>query len=175
MARPTLLVAPAKSLSSFPGWSRARVGDGYVWFNAPLEVGGVTMPGLFLHGGCYINQPERHVTLELRLAKTPGRRIRPLERIDWRSMRGGHHNLRRKGHPLSGVSVSPTHLHAFDQNYDGQRDRFLGEDLPFAQEIDVEMQTFVDLLAFAAFRFKINNINVVETPQWAYILGLEQP
>lgn len=168
------LVVPLKSIAVFPGWSEPEPGSGYTWFNAPLEIGGVVEPGLVLHGGALSKIPDQHISLELRLSKTPGRRIRPLERIDWRSISGGHSNPRRKDAPagLSGRRTTNTHLHAFDMNWSADLGRMRHEDLPYADDIAEEIATFEDLLRFAGKRFKINNMNLVLTPPWEYTLGL---
>ncbi|WP_223866109.1 hypothetical protein, partial [Salipiger aestuarii] len=102
-----------KEISFFPGWSRPEAETGYVFFDAPLEIGGVTETGLVLHGGCYETYPDCNVTFELRIAKSPGQRCLPMERIDWRSLSGGHSNIRGPASEWSGAKVSDTHLHEF--------------------------------------------------------------
>ena len=172
MGNPSALIVPLKSISVFPGWSEPEPQTGYSWFDAPLEIGGVTEPGFMLHGGCYIGQPDCHVTLELRLSKTPGRKMRPLERIDWRSLNGGHSNPYRRGVAVSGQRVSATHLHAFDLNFLPLEGRMRHADLPYAVEIEEDLDSFESLRRYAGIRFKINNITVVSTPSWEYKLPL---
>jgi hypothetical protein len=177
------LIVPLKSISTFPGWQSPEPETGYSWFDAPLEIGGVTEPGFVLHGGCFLGLPDQHVSLELRLSKTPGRRARPLERIDWRSRQPSHSNKRRfkgaapiwRGRSLAGKRVGNTHLHAFEVNWLSDEARMRDDDLPFAHEIDEELQTFEDFLIFSGKQFRINNIGVVTRPQWEYKLGLENP
>jgi len=161
-----------KLIAAFPGWSDPEPETSYAWFVAPLQIGGVVEERLVLQGGCYIDQPDRHVTFELHFTKKPGQSKRPLERIDWRS-RGGHTNRARKNMPLCPPRVSNTHLHAFDLNWDPIRLRFRGEDLPYACEIEEQLATFEDLRAYTGKRFKISNINLVSTPPWEYLLNLE--
>lgn len=172
MAEHTALIVPLKSIAVFPGWTDSESETGYVWFDAPLDIGGVTEPGFVLHGGCYINRPDVHVTLELRISKSLGRRTRPLERIDWRSLSGGHSNATRKGLPkeVSGRRVSCTHLHAFELNYLYSECRMRAHDLPYAAEIDEDLDSFESLLKYAGKRFRINNIHVVSPPSWEYNL-----
>lgn len=172
MANHSALIVPLKAISVFPGWSNPEPETDYSWFDAPLEIGGVTEPGFVLHGGCYIGQPERHVTLELRISKTPGRRMRPLERIDWRSLSGGHTNPTRRGAPMSGRRVSDTHLHAFDLNFLSSEGRMRAYDLPYATEIEEDLDSFESLRRFAGIRFRINNITLVSPPPWEYKLPL---
>jgi hypothetical protein len=169
--QPLPIIAEAvKSISYFPGWSEPDKDDGYTWFDAPLEIDGVTEAGLFLHGGTYGQYPDANVTLEV-FVRLPGRRRKlPLERVDWRSLKGGHTNLRVAGHPLSGRRVPSTHLHPFDQNWDAVRGRFVGQNLRLAVPIEQELQTFEAARAFAGNRFRINNIDLVLPPNWSYNL-----
>jgi hypothetical protein len=41
-------------------------------------------------------------------------------------------------------------------------------DLPFAEEIDEQLQSFEDARSYAGKVFKINNIDVVPRPGWVY-------
>jgi hypothetical protein len=109
------LMALQKAIAFFPGWSSPSDEAGYIHFNAPLTIAGVIQEGLTLFGGCLQGQPDRHVTFEL-TASLPGSKKRALDRIDWRSLQGGHTNKIRPGSPWSGKRVSETHHHAFDLN-----------------------------------------------------------
>ena len=172
MADHSALIVPLKSITNFPGWTDPEPETGYVRFSAPLDIAGITEPGFILYGGCYISRPDVHVTLELRLTKSLSRRMRPLERIDWRSLSGGHTNATRKGLPpnVSGRRVSFTHLHAFELNYLESEGRMRAHDLPYASEIDEDLDTFESLMRYAGKRFRINNIHVVSPPSWEYNL-----
>ena len=53
----TALLLPDKRLSVFEGWSQPEPDTWYSWFNAPIEIDGITSrPGFVLHGGCLLNQ-----------------------------------------------------------------------------------------------------------------------
>src|SRR5947209_3188388 len=91
------LMAVQKALSAIPVWSPSELQTGYVWFEAPLEIGGVTEPGFTLHVGAIVTAPQEHVTFELAVRNVRGRRRMPLARIDWRSLTGGHSNPRGYG------------------------------------------------------------------------------
>ncbi len=159
-----------KSIGYFPGWSAPELETDYIWFDAPIEIGGVTETGLVLHGGCFANRPNVHVSFELRIARTPGRHCIPIERFDWRSLEGGHSNPRQPPSEWSGKIVSETHLHDFYLNWSERNDRMRRGGLRVAREIEEEIQDFAGVRVFAGKRLRINNIDVVEEPDWVYDL-----
>lgn len=159
-----------KAISVFAGWSPPEPETGYSWFDAPLEIGGVTEAGLFLHAGCYWNRPEIHVSFELRIGKTATTPHLPLERLDWRSLQGGHTNRRIGSSEWAGRRVSSTHLHAFELNWVASEGRMRRSALPLAMEIPEQLQSFEDLRTFVGIRFRISNINLVTRPKWEHIL-----
>jgi hypothetical protein len=168
-----ILVDVEKSISSFSGWSPPDRTDDYVWFDAPLEIDGVTEVGLFLHGGAYLHRPERHVSFELFVRHPHARRRYPLDRIDWRCLRDGHTNIRVPGHPLSGKRIAAdSHHHTFDVNWSEATGKMHGggPELRMARAIDVELQSFAELRTYAGKHFKINNIELVLPPEWEYDL-----
>lgn len=159
-----------KAIGFFPGWSRPEAETDYIWFDAPIEIGGVAETGLVLHGGCFAHRPDCHVSLELRIARTPGRHCIPIERFDWRSLEGGHSNPRKPRSEWSGRRVSETHLHDFWLNWSEAEQRMRLGGLTMAREIQENVQTFQDVRAFVGNRLRINNIDVVQAPEWAYDL-----
>jgi hypothetical protein len=170
MVDPPKVVAPIKSIAVFPGWSDPDPETGYVHFNAALEIDGVVEPGLLLHGGCYIDKPSANVTFELRLARTPGRKMVPLERIDWRSLQGGHTNQRKNGG--DGKRLSDSHVHAFELNWNDKKGKFRPGNLPLAADIPETLEDFSAVREFAGKRLRINNIELVLEPKWEYHLKL---
>ncbi len=164
------LIACDKALALFPGWSAPEAETGYIWFDAPIEIGGVVERGIVLHGGCYSHVPDQHVVFELR-ASIPGvkRRV-PLHRIEWRSLTGGHTNRRRKGVPSSGKRVGDTHAHAFELNWLRHEQRMRKGNLPQAEDIEEELQSFESLRSYAGKCLRINNIDIVSIPPWEYSL-----
>lgn len=157
-----------KEIGFFPGWSKPESETDYVWFDAPLEIGGVAETGLVLHAGCYAHRPNVNVSLELRISSQPGRRCIPLERLDWRSLEGGHSNGRKRCRQLSGPRVADTHLHRFELNWLEGYERMQSGNLPCAQNIEMQLQTFEEVRDFAGNRLRINNISVVDEPPWVY-------
>jgi hypothetical protein len=133
-----------------------------------LEIAGVVEPGLVLHGGYMRDYPDRHVTFELRIGRKPGRSCVPLMRIDWRSLHGGHSNNRRWSVQCQ-PRVSNTHYHTFDLNWD-QKTARMRQGLPLACEINESLPTFDALRRFVGNAFRINNIVLVQVPNWQYNL-----
>lgn len=167
-----VLAGVEKKISAFPGWSNPDEGTGFIWFDAPLEIGGVTERGFVLHGGSYYDKPDCHVVLELRISRTPGRSCRPLVRVEWRSLTGGHTNPRRKGAAWSGQRVGATHCHPFELNWNSEAKRMLFRKLRVACDIADDLKTFNDLRNFAGKVFRISNMDIVKEPPWEYILGV---
>lgn len=164
-----LYYAP-KQLSVPPEWSPSERETGYSWFNAPLEVEGITQVGFVLSGGCYPSRPLRNIVFELRLARIPGRKMVPLARFEWRSEDGGHTNPLRKGSPHSGKRVGSTHLHPFRLNYSEVEGRMRLGSLRMAIDVEPEPVDFAGCLNFVGKRFRINNMALVAEPDWRYDL-----
>jgi hypothetical protein len=164
-------VAAEKAVSFFPGWSKPEPETDYMWFDAALEIGGVTEAGFVLHGGCYQHQPNRHVTMELRVRRLAGRRSVPLCRLCWRSLLGGHTNQRGRGPPgVAGRRTSDTHYHSFDLNWLAADNRMRGGNLPLAMEVGIGLESFEQMREFVGNAFRISNISVVSPPDWQYTL-----
>jgi hypothetical protein len=159
-----------KEIGYFPGWSKPERETGYIWFDAPIEIGGVAETGLVLHGGCYAHLPEKSVSFELRIAKAPGRHCVSIERVDWRSLDGGHSNPRKPKSDWSGKRISNVHLHDFWLNWSETEQRLRLGGLQIAREIEEEIQSFKRLRDFIGNRLRINNIDLVNEPEWVYDL-----
>lgn len=165
------LVYSKKRISAFPGWVEPEAETGYAWFDAPLEIEGVTEVGFVLHGGCYPQRPNCCLTFELRIGRKPGRKRIPLQRLDWRSFSGGHTNPVRKGWPLSGKRTAPTHLHSFDLNWsETQPDRMVWDELKFAEDVPEQLPDFASVRSYVGNRFGINGVELVVEPVWVYDL-----
>ena len=162
-----LIVESWKSLATFPGWSEAEAETGYLWFDANLEINGVVEAGLVLHGGCYHNCPDCHVILELRIAGAFGRRQVQLQRLDWRSLNGGHRNPRVGDSEWRGRTVSNTHFHDFALNWDSERGRFRRTGLRLARDLTPPVPaSFEEVLAWASDQFRITNMQIIVPPPW---------
>jgi hypothetical protein len=166
------LAAAQKAIAQFPGWSEPEPETGYCWFHAPLMIAGVVEQGFVLHGGYLKHAPEANVSFELLVGKPGGKRKIAIARVDWRAVRGGHTNRRRKGSPVSGLRVSNSHHHSFELNWVPLEGRMRSGDLPMAEDIDQRIQTFELLRDSVGNLFRINNIDVVTPPKWEYDLFL---
>jgi len=161
------LVAARKEIDRFPGWSEPEPETGAMWFAAPLSVSGVTMEAFALHGFCFKHVPDCNVAFELR-ANGPRNRKIPLARYEWRSLRRGHTNGRRKGSPVSGQRVTATHHHSFDLNWLEAERRMRSGNLPQAESVEQEPVSFESLRDEVGKLFRINNMSVVLPPMWEY-------
>ncbi len=164
------LASAIKAIAQFPGWSEPEPETGYCWFNAPLMIAGVVEQGLVLHGGYLKRVPDANVSFELRASKPGVKRTVPISRIDWRAVRGGHSNPRRPGSPVSGKRVSDSHHHSFTLNWLEAESRMRKGNLPMAEDIEQEIQTFESLRRETGILFRINNIDLVQLPKWEYDL-----
>lgn len=164
------LAAALKAIAQFPGWSEPEPETGYCWFNAPLMIAGVIEHGFVLHGGFIKHVPDANVSFELRALKPGAKRTVAIARIDWRAVRGGHTNPKRPGSPVSGIRVSDSHHHSFTLNWLEHETRLRSGNLPMAEDIDQQIQTFESLRATVGILFRINNIDIVQPPKWEYDL-----
>lgn len=163
------LVTSWKSIANPVEWSKPDPEDGYIRFYAPLEMDGIVEAGLVLSGGTYAHHPDRHVTFELAVSGIAGQRRTRLARLDWRAITGGHSNHRRKC-AGNGNRVPETHIHGFELNWVESERRMKRGNLPCAESVDRELQSFEELRAYVGTRFRINNIGIVPRPDWVYDL-----
>lgn len=161
-----------KRIERFAGWGRPHPSTGTLLFVSPLSIAGVIEPGLTLQGVCFLRRPDRAVTFEVYASDPPRPKKVPLMRLCWRSARGGHSNMRRPPGSALPSRTESTHLHAFDLNWDAESERMLRRNLPCADNAPRALETFEDARDFAGEAFRINNIDIVERPEWVYELDL---
>jgi len=65
-----------------------------------------------------------------------------------------------------------THVHSFEINWDVVSERMLKRNLPCADNVPQPLETFEEARAYVGAAFRINNIDVVERPEWVYELDL---
>jgi hypothetical protein len=162
-------VLARKELVTPPIWSESEQNTGVMRINAPLSVLGVMEEGLALHGLCKKYAPEQNVCFELK-AYGPKHRPISLARFEWRTLRQGHTNPRRRGSPVSGKRVGRTHYHSFELNWLENERRLRNGSLPMADDFLPEPQSFEALIGVVGNLFRINNMNVVTEPPWEYRL-----
>lgn len=163
------LVNQTKTIAYFPDWQRGD--NSALWFDAPLEIGGVTAAGLFLHCEARRDMPNCNVGFEITYLIPNSRRRFALQRLDWESWKRQHVNPRKRGYPLRGKRVGPTHIHPFALNWNEAAKKFRKGDLPVATDFDGELQTFDQARAAAGFFLGISNIELVMRPPWDYTGG----
>jgi hypothetical protein len=161
------LVAAKKEIEGFTGWSEPEPDTGGMWFSAPLSVAGVIQEAFTLHGLALKNVPDRNVVFELKVSGPKGRQM-PVARFEWRSLRKGHTNPRRKGSPVSGKRVDATHYHSFDLNWIPLERRMRGRNLSQADSFHPDPESFESLIDVVGKLFRINNMYVVPPPKWEY-------
>lgn len=162
-----------KALARFPGWSEPEPETDYIWFNAPVEIGGFVEAGLQLHGGTISTIPNRHVVFELQ-AFVPGySKRKAVMRAEWRSLTGGHTSPRRSGVDTAGERVGDTHLHPFDLNWSATEGRMRRGNLRQAVCFEQDFQSFESFRDGIGIRFGISNIDIVAPPPWVYDLYAE--
>ena len=168
-----LLVGAEKSIAVAVRWTLPDSDEGgFIRFQVALEIDGIIEAGLFLDGGAYAQHRDVNVSFELAVVSSGRHRRLPLVRVEWRSLRGGHSNQRKNGceGPWAGKRVPETHLHSFEGNWIEAKNRMRRGDLPCAEPIAEELQSFEALRAFVGRHFRINNIDVVPRPDWRYDL-----
>lgn len=138
-------------------------------FSAPIEIAGIVIAGLFLEGGCLADCPDANVSIELVYRNPLSRGRTPLERIDWRSMQGGHSNIRGWYPPLP-RRTSSSHVHAFDLNYSETNRRMKGDNLPLATDLIPDPDLVGDFLPLCGRILNIVNMDLVLIPEWEYHL-----
>ena len=159
-----------KTISYFPDWSKPEEETGHLWFDAPLDIGGVTEVGLYLHAGAIADAPDCNVSFELGIRSPKSKRRVPIARVDWRALSGGPATPNRGSSKWKGQRVPDTHFHHFDLNYLPSEQRMRNGNLKFARPISEQLQSFESLRAYVGKEFRINNINIVKPPEWVYDL-----
>ncbi len=168
-----LLVRAEKSLAAPVRWTLPDSDEGgYIRFQSAIEIDGITEAGLVLDGGTYAQHRDVNVSFELAVVNFGQHRRIPLVRLEWRSLRGGHSNQRKNGceGAWAGKRVPETHIHTFEANWIDTKARMRRGDLPCAEPIAEELQSFEDVRAFVGRHFRINNIGIVPRPDWRYDL-----
>ena len=157
------LVEEEKQIIGFAGWSDPDPSDRAISFLVPLDVGGVTVEGLYLRARTNEQSLDRDVLFQLELAPSGSRTRIPLIRAEWRPRAPQHKN------PDQSI-ISGSHLHPFAANWLEQEQRMRAGNLPYAVEIPPDINDFPKLLDFTGKKFRISNMASVPVPPWTMTL-----
>ena len=132
-------------------------------FQVPLDIDGITEPGLTLIGRASTAVPYRHVSLNLAY-RTPEGAGGTFERLDWRPI-DAHDNKGNARADLAWMQISGTHHHAWALNEHLKMEETL-DDLPVAEPVQPEPATWAELLRVAARVWKIDGLQDLPLPPW---------
>ena len=149
-----------KALPYRPRWEPTNS----TWFRltSALEIDSVVVEGLELRGGACQSLPDRAVRFMLHYRRS-NKIPTPLGRIEWRPLQP-HTNPAGGPYPL--MRISGSHFHSFRLNWLEQDSRMRAGNLPYAQPLNHEPNSFEELLAFAGKEFRIKNLEMIERPPW---------
>jgi hypothetical protein len=138
----------------------------------PLEIEGVIEEGFFFRATAIESMPDRELMFQLEYHGVRiGGGTGPLTRLEWNTLRP--HNNKGKGPAeLRFIDQQPTHVHHFEDNWNDANGALKGDNLPVARPVPQPIQSFTECLEFVGNLFRINNIEVVKTPEWVLALDL---
>jgi hypothetical protein len=163
------LVEADKSLAVAAEWTpRGR----HLEFVSPLEIDGLVEEGFQFRASAMETRPDQDVVFQLeyhgvRIAGGTG----PLARIEWNALRP-HNNRGRGPRELRFVDQEGSHVHHFEDNWNEATGAMMRDNLPIARPVSEPIQGFSEALGFVGNLFRINNIELVKTPEWVYALDL---
>lgn len=153
-------VVEAKTLSVPVSW----ITEGRNFrFQVPLDIDGITEPGLTLIGRASTAVADRHVSLNLAY-RTPEGAGGTFERLDWRPI-DPHNNKGDARADLAWTQISGTHHHPWALNEHLRMEEAL-DDLPVAEPVQPEPTTWTELLRVAARIWKIDGLQDLPLPPW---------
>lgn len=146
-----------KRIVGSPAWSEPTGTDRRLRFVAPLLFKGRVMQGLELVGRAHVDLPHRDLSLTLIYMPTSNRRgAIQMARVDWRP-KVSHANDHPRCPPhLLGVDLDGDHHHSFELNWSTGAGRLL-MNLPIAEPINPQFQSFEELVDGVGALFKIEN------------------
>ena len=131
---------------------------------APLTLAGVTVGSFTLRGTCNKFRIDRDVLFQLEVG-IPGKRTRlPLSRLEWRPQSETHKNPAINRTPP--ILIFGSHHHTNAANWLEAEGRMREGNLPFAEAIDPDAETYGDFLDLVRIRFRINGIDQIKVPVW---------
>ena len=161
MASLPILANCAKKLSGMPRWQE----NGSAWKIARIslisEIEG--LDGLFLRLKAPNLRDGSGFLLQVEYQPGDARGTEPLSRLEWRV---GHTNP-NLGPPEYRLLECPgTHFHSFDLNYIDGEDRMRRSNLPLAEPVEPDPDTFEELLAFGRKSLRISDLDEISRPEF---------
>jgi hypothetical protein len=157
------LVISDKSIAAPTDW--AQTGR-CLELKLPLEVDGLIEEQFFFRATALAHLPDQQVAFQLEYhgIRIPGG-TGPLCRLEWEP-KGTHNNKGRGPAHLRFIDQVGTHFHPFEENWSDEDGALLRDNLPIAVPVLLPIQGFRECLAHVGNLFRINNIDVVKTPEW---------
>lgn len=132
-------------------------------FQVPVDIDGITEPGLTLIGRASTSLPDRHVSLNLDYRTADGAGG-VFERLDWLP-KDEHYNKGNAKADLAWLRISGTHHHPWTLNEHLKLEDAL-DDLPVAEPVLPEPTTWAELLRFAAKVWNLDGLEDLPLPPW---------
>lgn len=163
------LVEAEKLLASNTEWS--PVGR-CLELKLPLEIGGLIEEQFFFRATALAHLPDQQVTFQLEYhgVDIPGG-TGPLCRLEWNPKKG-HMNKGQGPMDLRFIDQPGTHFHSFEDNWCEKNGALLRDNLPVSRPLSQHIQGFRDALTYVGNLFRINNIDIVKTPEWVVDMRL---
>lgn len=134
-----------------------------------LEIEDVAVEGLVLRGSAYKDRPDEAVMFQLECVHDPVRRDRAIDRIDWRPLKS-HVNGGTGPQHLRYKILRGTHHHTFDLNWLTDEERMRKLNLPLADEVNPDWETYEELVDFVKKFFRITDLEFPVPPWEAKLL-----
>lgn len=137
-----------------------------------LEIDGVIEEQFFFRATALAHLPDQQVVFQLEYhgVRIPGG-TGPLCRLEWEP-KGTHSNRGRGPAEWQFIDQSGSHFHSFEDNWSQKNGALLRDNLPIARPVSQPIQGFRECLAAVGNLFRINNIDVVKTPEWVLSFDL---
>ncbi len=163
------LVEAEKSIASPTEWAPS---GRCLELKLPLEIDGLIEEQFFFRATAIASLPDEQVVFQLeyhgvRIAGGTG----PLCRLEWLP-KGTHNNKGQGPAELRFIDQTGTHFHSFEDNWSEKNGALLRDNLPVARPLSQPIQGFRECLNHVGILFRINNIDVVKTPEWVLSFDL---
>jgi hypothetical protein len=161
------LVERVKSIAAPVTWSAPDPKDGRLQFLVPLDIDGVTVAELALRGVAYETRQDADVMLQLETGIAGVRTRVPLARLDWLPLSPIHRNPFRGPPEMQGRLISGSHAHLFEHNWLEAEQRMMRGNLPVAEAMPANCNTFAGMVAYAERVLRIGGLDGLPEPPWA--------